>query len=231
MSTFFTPKTFTYFDGARKHKNNEKWFLKNQELYLEHVREPFSHLITVLKKELSADLPHIRIEPQLITRPLRNKNRAEEGGLIKTHSHVTLWEKKSSLFEWNPGLHIQFGAEKDDNFAGLGLYMVSSRQLSRLRRALVDDFEEIDGLLRAPKLKKAWGDLMGDKYKRFPKGFDPEDPHSKYLWYKQFFLGKTMTRKDVLQKSLAQKLAKDFKVAMPFFKWVRETVGVYQRAF
>lgn len=229
MPIHFTRQTFAYFDGAKKNRNSEKWFLKNRDLYLEHVREPFGHIVTALQKELSPSLPRLRIEPKQITRPLRTKNRAEEGGLIKTHTHVTLWEKKTSLFEWNPGLHLQFGAEKDDNFFGLGLYMVSSRQLSRLRRALVDDFEEIDSLLQERKLRKTWGDLMGEKYKRFPKGFDPEDPSAKYLWHKQFYLGQNLTRKEVVDKSLAQKIVFDFKLAMPFFKWVRETVGTFSR--
>lgn len=229
MPSHFTKQTFAYFDGAKKNKNNEKWFLKNRNLYLEHVREPFGHLISVLHTEFSRDLPRIRIEPKQITRPLRTKNRAQEGGLIKTHTHLSLWEKKTSLFEWNPGLHLQFGAEKDDNFFGLGLYMVSSRQLSRLRRALVDDFDQIDALLQDRKLKKAWGGLLGEKYKRFPKGFDPADRSEKYLWYKQFYLGQNLTRKEVLEKSLVKKITKDLRLAMPFFKWVRETVGTYSR--
>lgn len=228
----FSAKTFKYFELARKNKNKKEWFEKNKDLYLENVREPFGDLILQIKKEMGKDLPRIIVDPQSITRPVRPKNRAvEAGGFLKDHSHVTIWEKKTSLFEWNPGIHIQFGAGKEDNFVGLGLYMVSSRQLSLLRQKLVDDFEEIDSLLNDSKLKKRWGGILGDKYKRFPKGFNAEDPRTTYLWNKQFYLGQTLTRKQVLDPKFSRQVVKDLKLAMPFFSWVREAVGVYGRGW
>lgn len=226
---YFTTKTFTYFENAKKNKNNEKWFIKNKNLYLEHVREPFSHLITLLHDDLAINLPRIRVEPKLITRPLRSKNRNDKDGLIKSVSYVTFWEKKTSLFEWNPGLHIQFGASKEDNFLGIGLYMVSSRQLSRLRGGITDDYEDLHSLLQDRKLKKTWGSLLGEKYKRFPKNFDINTPSAHYLWHKQFYLGKTLLRRDVTSKNFAKNVVKDFRLAIPFFQWIRQTVGTYSR--
>ena len=143
----FSNKTFQYFDQAKKNKNNLKWFEKNRILYQESVRKPFAHLVELMQKELQRDLPRIEISPRSITRPLRPKNRAERGGgLVKDFSHLSLAEKRSSLFEWNPGIYIQLGADQDHSLVGLGLYMVSSRQLSLLRNAVTEDFEEIDAL-------------------------------------------------------------------------------------
>jgi uncharacterized protein (TIGR02453 family) len=229
MAEYFSKKTFDYFDGARKNSNKKKWFEANEDLYLEHVREPLSSMVSLLHKELALDLRGIEINPKKISRPLRVGQRAIEQGLIKTHAHITLWEKKSSLFEWNPGLHIQVGHKSDDNFIGLGLYMVSSRQLSLLRDRCVHDYEQIDSLLTNKKLVKAWGQLMGERYKRFPKGFDANQENTKYLWHKKFFLGKELSRKDVCSKDFIKKSVAEFKLAMPFFKWVRQAVGTYSR--
>jgi len=229
MAKYFSDKTFQYFESAQKNKNYKKWFENNRELYLEHVREPFSIIIESIAKEFRADLPRIDLNPQAICRPIRPANRAAEGGgLIKNFSHVTLWEKKTSLFEWNPGIHIQFGAGKEDNYVGLGLYMVSSRQMSLLRNNLVQDFEEIDALLSQRSLKKVWGEVLGEKFKRFPKGYNAEDPRAKYLWNKQFYIGQHLTRSEVKNKNLARRIVSDLDLAMPFFKWVRNTVGTYK---
>lgn len=229
MTAKFSKKTFQYFELAQKNQNNRNWFEKNKDLYLEHVRAPFEALVLELGKHFRKDLPGIQIDPKSVTRPLRQAHRARGEGLVKNFSHITLWEKRSSLFEWNPGIHVQFGAKADDNFVGLGLYMISSRQMSLLRNALVDDFEEIDAILSNRALKKAWGDLKGDRYKRFPKGFSAEDPRTKYLWFKQFYLGQEYSRSEVVAKDFTKNLVKDLKLAIPFFKWVRQSVGTYQR--
>jgi len=224
----FSRDTFKYFDSAARNKNNLLWFEKNKTQYLEKVRAPFSELVETIGAEFQSQLPRIEITSRSITRPVRPKNRADEdGGLIKNFAHITLWEKKTSLFEWNPGIHFQVGTKKDDNFLGLGLYMVSSRQLSLLRNALVEDFEEIDALLSDRKLKKAWGGVKGDRYVRFPKGFNSEDPNTKYLWHKQFYLGQNFSRAEVIGKGFTKKVLQDLKIALPFFKWVRSVVGVY----
>ncbi len=229
MATRFSEETFKYFERAKRNRFKKHWFEKNKNLYLDAVREPFSYLVDQIREELYDELPRIDIDPKKITRPLRPSNRAEENGFIKHHSHITLWEKKTSLFEWNPAIHIQIGGEKDDNLYGIGLYMVSSRQMSRLRHELYEDFDEIDAILSETKLKRAFGGLAGERYKRFPKGYDAEDEKCKYHWHKRFFLDRSLTREEVKKPGFAKKVVKDLKTAMPFFQWVRNAVGVYKK--
>lgn len=227
MANTFSTKTFKYFELAQKNRHNKVWFEKNKDIYLQYVREPFENIIVEINKQLTDDLPRIKINPQGVCRPVRPANRAKEEGFVKNFSHITLWEKKTSLFEWNPGIHIQFGVNPDDNFIGLGLYMISSRQMSLLRNGLVENFDEIDQILSDKKTKKVWGEILGERFKRFPKGFNPEDPATKYLWHKQFYLGQQLSRTEVKDKNLAKKITKDLKLAMPFFSWVRKCVGTY----
>jgi uncharacterized protein (TIGR02453 family) len=230
MNERFTQKTFQYFEGAQKNKNNQKWFEKNKALYQDRVRQPMAFLLQQIDLNYRKELPQIDLSPAIITRPLRPKNRAAAAGsLVKNFSHFTAWQKKTSLFEWNPGIHFQVGAKKDDNFFGLGLYMVSSRQTSLLRYHLTDDFEEIDAILQDRKLKKVWGEILGDKYKRFPKGYSADDSKTKYLWHKQFYLGQEFSRKAVIDKKFVQKCVDDLEIALPFFAWVRAAVGTYSK--
>lgn len=225
----FTKKTFEYFDGAKKNINKKAWFEKNQDIYLEHVKAPLSELMTLIKAKCGKKLPGIDINPTKITRPLRFGTRAIDKGIVKTDTFISLNEKKTSFFEWNPGFYLQLGAAPDDNFVGSGLYMLSSRQTSLMRDALVNDFQTIDKILKNPKLKKNWGELAGEKYVRFPKGFNPESSAAKYLWHKQFYFAKPYTRKQVISKDFMNNVIYDINTSVEFLSWVRHVVGKYKK--
>jgi uncharacterized protein (TIGR02453 family) len=224
----FSSLTFDYFKRAKKNQNSKEWFLKNKAHYETHVREPFQAVILELQKQLQRDLPRIVIDPRSVTRPVRPANRASSG-LVKTTCYLSLWEKKTSLFEWNPGVHFQIGAEEDDNLIALGLYMVSSRQMSLMRQAIFEDFDTFNDLLMDKKFKKTWGSLEGEKFVRYPKGFPVDQAYSGLLMHKQFFVSKRISKKELYSPGFSKQLAKDLKLAMPFFNYIRQTVGTYQR--
>ena len=225
----FSEQTFRYFDLAKKNKAKKEWFEKNKAMYEDHVKAPLSHYIQLLKHELGSDLKRILIDPKKITRPLRPSNKAQDLGWIKDHTHVTLWENKTSIYEWNPAIHFQLGTKPDDNLMGVGLYMISSRQIYRLRAAAFEDYVNLDEIVEDPKFRSRWGQDFGERYKRFPKGYELDHPAAKYIWYKQFYVGQNFTRKQVISPGFIPRAVEDLKLALPFFNWVRTAVGTYQR--
>ena len=229
MPTNFSKSTYAYFAAAKKNTNNKDWFLKNKPLYDENVKIPFEHLISEIRKKLQTKLPDLRIDSKLITRPTRPANKAQSG-IVKNFSYATITEKRTSLFEWNPGIHIQFGHEKDENFIGCGLYMVSGRQISLLRNAIAQDFDTISDLLKSKKFKNVWGELRGDMYVRPPKGFPVDAPYSKLLMHKQFYVHRDYKMSEITSKKFAALVVSDLKLILPFFDWVRSSVGTYTRS-
>lgn len=229
MKSLFSRKAFQYFDLAKKNKKKKAWFLKNKELYEEAVKAPMAELISEMDHRLSRKVPHILMSPRKISRPLRPENKALEQGWVKASSMFFLSEKQTSIFEWNPGIYLHLGDEKEDNVIGMGLYGPSSRQIKRLRIALARDHSSVEKILKNPKLKKYWGGLAEEKYKRFPKDYSVEDPAAKYLWYKQFFLRRQFTRKEVTSKEFANTVLHAFEAGLPLFAWIREAIGVYDR--
>ena len=229
MKSLFTRKTFQYFDLAKKNKKKKEWFTKNKELYDENVKFPYEILIKEMAQRLSRKLPDIMITPRKISRPLRPKNKAEEMGYVKAGSMFYFSEKQTSIFEWNPGIYMHLGDEKEDNIIGMGLYGPSSRQIKRLRAALAKDYKTVDKILSDRKLKKYWGTLAPEKYKRFPKDYSVDDPAAKYLWYKQFFLRQQFTRKEVTSKEFAELVLKSYEAGLPLLTWIRSSIGVYNK--
>ncbi|MGZ3658219.1 MAG: DUF2461 family protein [Bdellovibrionota bacterium] len=229
MKSLFTRKTFQYFDLAKKNKFKKGWFEKNKDLYEEAVKEPYSLLLQEIAARFSRRLPGIVISPRKISRPLRPAAKAEEHGYVKAGAMFYLSEKTTSMFEWNPGLYLHLGDEKEDNVIGMGLYGPSSRQIKRLRAAFVQDHELVDRLLADRKLKKYWKKPADEKYVRSPKDYSPENPAAKCLWYKQFFLRRQFTRREVLSKEFPNLVLKSFEAGIPFLTWIRESIGVYDR--
>jgi uncharacterized protein (TIGR02453 family) len=229
MKSLFSRNTFQYFDLAKKNKKKKAWFDKNKALYNDSVKEPFEILIQEMNHRFAHKLPAIVIGNRKLSRPLRPKNKAEEHGYVKASAMFYFSEKQTSIFEWNPGIYMQLGDEKEDNVIGMGLYGPSSRQIKRLRKALVEDYKTVDKILANPKLKKYWGGLAEEKYKRFPKDYSVEDPAAKYLWYKQFFLRSQFTRKEVMSKDFADTVLKSYEAGLPLLTWIRNAIGVYDK--
>ena len=219
----FSKDTFKYLDLALKNSDKPAWFKKNEELYKENVKAPMGEILIKLWEKYDDKLPGIVISPKKVSR-------AVSKGEVKPQTSFFLAEKPTSRFEWNPGFYFQLGTDKDSNLLGVGLYMVSSRQMKMMRRTLSQNYKEFEAILKNPKLKNRFGDLTGDRYTRFPKDYDENAPYAKYLWHKQFFLSRHYTRTEVLKKNFPQELMKDFEAAMPFFIWIREKVGVYKPA-
>lgn len=229
MKTLFTKKTFQYFDLAKKNKKKKEWFLKNKELYEAAVKDPYSILIREMDHRFSHKLPEIVISSKKISRPLRPKNKAELQGYVKAGAMFYFSQKQTSMFEWNPGIYMHLGDEKDDNVIGLGLYGPSSRQIKRLRTALVEDYETVDRILANKTFKKYWGGLAEEKYKRFPKDYSLDDPAAKYLWYKQFFLRRQFTRKEVVSKDFAETVLRSYEAGIPLLTWIRDSIGIFNK--
>lgn len=227
--SLFTRKTFQYFDLAKKNKFKKGWFEKHRDEYAAAVKEPYGELIRELDHRLGNRLPGILLSPRKISRPVPPAKKAETHGHVKAGAMFYLSEKTTSMFEWNPGLYFHLGDEKDDNVIGMGLYGPSSRQIKRLRRALIDDHETVTRILSDRKLKKYWGGLADEKYKRFPKDFSPESSAAVYLWYKQFFLRRPFKRSEVTSKEFASEVLKSFEAGLPLLAWIREAIGVYDR--
>lgn len=229
MKPLFTRKTFRYFDVAKKNNKKKAWFEKNRQAFEVDVREPFAHLLAELDRRIGPALPRIAITPRKISRPLRSKSQAEKAGLVRASIMFYLSEKQTSMFEWNPGLFMQLGDEKIDNVIGLGLYSPSSRQIKRLRRAFVQDHATVKRILSEPKLRKYWGAPAPERYVRFPKDYSPDVPGAEYLWYKQFFLRRQFTRKEVTSKAFADTVLSSFEAGLPLLAWIRNAIGVYDK--
>lgn len=222
----FTRKTFEYFEAAEKNRRSLKWFGRHREDYEENVKAPFTGLLKELKEKSGHLFPEVSFSSQKVCLPVYRENFPEDGTLVKPFTWAFLSQKKTSIFEWNPGINLYFG---DELTIGMGLYHPSSRQLKLLRQEFVRNPVRLQSILKNKKLSTAWGELQGEKFARFPAGLDAEGKGAEYLWFKQFILTRRLTRREFLSPALGQIIAHDLEAGAPFLRWLQETVGVYER--
>ncbi len=225
--SLFTAKTFKYFDEANKNAKSETWFDENKDLYNEQVKDPFGELLNVLDARFADDLESISISPRNLSKPKRPKNKWADKGVNKDFAGFLLAQKRSSLFEWNPGIHFQLGSPRDDNHIGMGLYMVSSRQMKRLREALVNDFDSLEEIMADKRFISHWGEIVGERYKRLPAGLPEKHKALDYFFYKQFYISKSFTRTEVKKASFLGEVIDSIDAGLPLLRWIRRSVGVH----
>jgi uncharacterized protein (TIGR02453 family) len=224
----FNPNTFKYFRLAKKNTDKKEWFEKNKTMYEENVKQPFQELILKIQKDLKSDLVGIPTNPNSISRPLRPSNRADKG-LVKDFASVMFSEKRTSMFEWNPGIYIQVGNE-EDRFLGLGIYMPSSRQTTLWREAVLNDPYTLEEILEDKKFIKSWKELAGDKLVKGPKGLLVPEEFKYLVMYKQFHTAKYLSEKEMCSKNFFEKTTQHLKNGMPYLNWLRKTMGTYSRS-
>lgn len=225
----FSRKTFDYFDQAHKNASKKEWFEHNRALYEDHVFAPFQYLIQRIDLELGDSLEEIEVSPRRICRPLRPSNKALEKGFVKDFISIDIAQKKSSLFEWNPGFHLQLGSLEDDNLIGGGLYMVSGRQIKRLREGFFHEYASVEKMMRKKDFIASWGEIKGERYKRFPKAYSQEHPSGNLIGFKQFYFSKSPKRSKVVGKNFIDDTIKDLRSSLELLSWLRETVGIYKK--
>ena len=225
----FSRKTFSYFDGARRHSADKDWFDAHRKQYTDHVEVPFTHLVLSLKEQLADSLPGIAFSPRRISKPLKRQTKDNDGPLVRSKATALFAETATSMFESNPGIYLSFGAGDQDNICACGLYMPSSRQIKELRPRFGIEHKRLKRILGSKDLRRYWTGLSGDLYKRFPKEFEESAPGSEFLWHKQFFLSRTSTREEVLRPDFIAETVDAITAAIPFLTWARDAVGIYRK--
>lgn len=222
----FSRQTFHYFEEAQMHPRSRTWFNRNEDLYQEEVRAPFVQLLRELEEKTAEWFPGFVFHHSKITRPLyREEN--EDGHIVRNFSWAFLSEKRTSIFEWNPGISISLNA--DGGKIGAGLYYPSSRQMAHLRESIVSSPAVAEKILKDRRLRTIWGDLTGERYLRFPRGYDAEAPGADLLWQKQFIFEQELSRREIMSPDLPERIARDLRVTAGFLDWMRKTVGVYEK--
>jgi uncharacterized protein (TIGR02453 family) len=179
----FSKESLSFFRRLKRN-NNKGWFDKHREEYERYVFEPAMAFVVAAGERFHAGGVNIKAEPKLnrsIFRIYRDTRFSPDKTPYKTHLALYFWEGNLPRME-SPGFYVQIGPSK--LLLAAGVYMFSSKQLARYRRAVVDPEwgQDLADIISEISRRKDF--QIGEKhYKRIPSGYDVRFPHAELLLY------------------------------------------------
>ena len=121
------------------------------------------------------------------------------------------------------GLYI--GIQPGENFVGLGLYEPQPDQLKAIRQEIDYNFEAWQKIVEAPDFKTYFGTVQGERLKTTPKGYEATNPALHWLQLKQFYVGHTLSEKELMAPNIVAHLGKVFDAAQPLCQFLADAVA------
>ncbi len=222
----FTPKLFEFLRDLDAN-NDRAWFKANQDRYEQHVKEPALRFINDFAGRLRKISPHFVAD----SRPVG-------GSLFRIHRD-TRFSKDKTPYKTNTGVHFRHERAKDahapgyylhvdpaGSFGGVGIWHPETKVQYQIREAIAADPARWKRVTRSKKFTGVFGSVDGERLKRPPKGFDPDDALIEDIKLKSFVASTRFSQKQVTAPGFIDEFAATCTAGTPFVKFLCEALGV-----
>ncbi|MBU2549408.1 MAG: DUF2461 domain-containing protein [Proteobacteria bacterium] len=170
--------------------NSKTWFDVHRRDYEELVLEPARRFVVAMGRRLKTISPGVHADPranQSLFRINRDTRFSKDKTPYKTNVAVWFWEGSGPRMDCS-GYYMH--AEPSRIFLGAGIHCFSKNRLQTYREAVVDA-KQGPALVRALKrVEKAGPYTVGNRrYKKVPRGFDPEHKNAGLLLHDGLSVG------------------------------------------
>ena len=187
--------------------NNRDWFHTHKEKY-EEARRDVEQLVEFLIPAIRDFDPRIGnlTAKQCIFRIYRDNRFSEDKTPYKTYfgTYIAPGGRKSPLCGYY--LHLEPG---NYLLAG-GSYHPAGEYLKQIRSEIYYHLDEFLQIIEEPDFKDTFGELVGDRLKRPPKGFPADFPGIEYLKMKDFTIFYRLEEQQILSPGFAAYLLEIF---------------------
>jgi uncharacterized protein (TIGR02453 family) len=202
------------FLSSLKENNHRDWMQENQKTYKE-TRQHFEYLVGEILMNLSAtdeSLAGMQAK-DCIFRLHRDVRFSKDKSPYKTNMAAVFSKggKKSSYALHY--LHIEPG--NASMLAG-GMYMPPNDILKKVREEIDYNADEFSSILNHQDFIRYFGQLEGEKLKRPPKGYDPNESNIEWLKHKSYLAIHPISDETLRLKNFAEHASNIFKAMRPF---------------
>lgn len=202
----------------KKH-NNRDWFNKNKDRYLKELKDLEHFADAVLTMMNGHDKIETPSGKKSLFRIYKDVRFSKDKKPYKTH-WAGRFTRATKQLRGGYYYHIESG----DSFAAIGFWGPEPADLKRIRDEFAYDAAPFRKILKSKNFIKTFGKLEGDQVKTTPKGYDAKDPAIDLIRYKQFYVMKKFSQKEVLSPNFAKTLNDTFKAARPFLDYMSEVL-------
>lgn len=200
--------------------NDRAWFAPRKGEYEALLKEPLEQLCLTLDEELRARGVPLTANARSPFRIYRDVRFSKDKSPYKTNVGAS--------FPWTGaggGVGGYFHLEPGAGFVGGGMWHPAPERLAAWRRAVVEDRAGVHAALEAPAFRARFGEVGGDRLKRAPSGFAPDDPDIELLKLKDVTFGRPMADAEVLDPGLPATIAATLADAGPVLGYLAKLPG------
>lgn len=226
MSAYFTPKTFSFLRGLKRH-NEREWFHAHKADYETHLRQPFLRLLADLEHPVRERLsPHFRADP----RPVG-------GSLFRIHRDTRFSNDKSPYKPWGgarifharnkevPAPSFYFHLQPGECFVGAGCWHPEPEAQRSIRQFIFENPAAWKRAAHAPAFRKQFS-MDDDKLVRPPRGFPADFELIEDLKHRNFVAYAALDDEVVLGSGLKEVLLKRFEKLAPLVDYLCAAVNL-----
>lgn len=228
----FYEETVTFYEQL-KENNDKDWFEEHRQEYDRFVLEPARSFINVMGERLRSIVPNIIAIPSVnksLFKIHRDIRFSPDKTAFKTHLAVWFWEGNAKRMECSG---FYFHLQPEYVLLGAGIYVFPKAHLAEYRRSVDDDSlgEELVKIIGELGLSvKGTGQCSisigaGDRYKKVPRGYDPNHPRADLLLNKgltAFWQGPLP--QELYSPKIIDFVFEKFERMLPLHRWLYDMV-------
>ena len=216
----------SYFDFFEElaANNNRDWFNTHKKRYESVAKEPFLRLVEAVVAALHDTEPDLALIPskQMLFRVNRDTRFSKEKKPYKDHLSASIgrFGTKDKLY---PGHYMQLSS--GESFIAGGAYFFEEKEtLLRVRRFIGDNPERFTTLISDKNFIEKWGELKGEKNKRFDSELSELVEIQPLIANKQFYWSAKLTSDMALRDDFVDVLRGYFEAAQPLNAFLVEAI-------
>ncbi|MGW8249463.1 MAG: DUF2461 domain-containing protein [Anaerolineales bacterium] len=210
--------------------NNKEWFTANKSRFEQDLLEPAVAFVAAVGEGLRAFSPAIQVDLRTngsgtLMRIYRDVRFSKDKSPYKTSVAGMWWEGQGKKTH-SPAYGFHLESRGMDLMAGM--FQFDKDQLKRYREAVVDpargaELRQIVGHLSADSRYR----IMGEQYKRTPRGYDPEHPNADLLLYDSLYVrpNQAISIAQVTSPQIVEICLSHFQQMAPVQKWLVGLLG------
>jgi uncharacterized protein (TIGR02453 family) len=205
-----------------KSNNNKEWFDKHKDVYL-GVKKDFEDFVQELIEGISSfDKEVGSVDPKkAIFRIYRDVRFSKDKIPYKVHmgAYIAPGGAKSP----KAGYYFHLEPGNKSMIAG-GMWMPEPEALNAIRQSIDYDSKGLLKILNSKSFKSAFGNMVGEKLSRPPKGFDPTHPQIELLKHKSFNVMYNFSDAGINAPAFKKEVLKIYKEMKPLNDFLNESI-------
>jgi uncharacterized protein (TIGR02453 family) len=226
----FGAGALNFLRGLTRH-NDRDWFERHRAVYETEVRDPLRALVEEMDVRLARLAPELTGDPRRsIFRIHRDVRFSKDKSPYKTNAACQFYHhdagRGAGQDAEGAGAGLYFQIADGECFVAGGIWMPARPALEKIREAVADEPEALDGIVRASGFRRRFGALSEEAMlSRLPRGYADGHPAQRWLRYKSFTASRMLTEREVTSPRLAAMIERDFAALVPLVRWLNGAIG------